>query len=77
MKKEEVFFMTTKTLNKQVHDLSQEVLLLRSFVISIIGERDPEGEYRPEFVKKILHLAKKKQPNIKFTTSEDLLEQIR
>ncbi|MDP3645590.1 MAG: hypothetical protein Q8R25_00685 [bacterium] len=29
--------------------LQQEVTLLRSAVISIVG-KDPEGEYRPEFV---------------------------
>ncbi|MEK7579602.1 MAG: DUF2683 family protein [Patescibacteria group bacterium] len=39
--------------------LKQEVELLRSLVISVIG-KDKEGEYRPEFVKRILKSAKSK-----------------
>lgn len=37
--------------------LQQEVALLRSVVIGIIG-KDEEGEYRPEFVTQILKAAK-------------------
>ena len=33
--------------------LEKEVKMLRSFVISIVG-KDPEGDYRPEFVRKAL-----------------------
>ena len=48
--------MTTKVLEKEVHKLKQEVVLLRSLVIGVFRERkeDPEGECRPEFVKKAL-----------------------
>ena len=51
--------MTTKTLEKQVSELKQEVRLLRSAVIGIVG-KDPEGEYRPEFVKRIKKAALEK-----------------
>ena len=50
--------MTTKTLEKEVSELKREVKLLRSAVIGIIGEKDPEGEYRPEFVKSVLKAMK-------------------
>ena len=45
--------MTTKAINRNMSQLKREVELLRSFVVGQIG-KDPEGEYRPEFVKKIL-----------------------
>ncbi len=49
--------METKILNKPksstVKELQKEVELLRSFVIGHLG-KDSEGEYRPEFIKRIL-----------------------
>ena len=39
--------------------LKQEVELLRSLVISTVG-KDKEGEYRPEFIKRILKSVKSK-----------------
>lgn len=68
--------MTTKALEKQVNELTQQIVILRSAVISVVGERDPEGEYRPEFVRRILKLARKKSPAITFTGSADFLKQI-
>ena len=52
---------TTRTQHKRqekvtLTKLQQEVALLRSAVISLIGE-DQEGTYRPEFVKKTLKAA--------------------
>ncbi len=64
--------MTTEAITKQLNSLSQEVTMLRSLVISVVGEKDPEGEYRPAFVKRILALAKKKQSGIRFTTPANL-----
>lgn len=53
--------MTTKTLTKTTNlkKLQKEVELLRSFVIGHMG-RDPEGEYKPEFVKRILEAVNEK-----------------
>ena len=45
--------MTTKTITKQLNNLSQEITMLRSFIIGMAG-KDAEGEYRPEFIKRIL-----------------------
>ncbi len=40
-------------LKTQVVDIKKEVALLRSYVIGIVG-KDSEGNYRPEFVRRIL-----------------------
>lgn len=52
-----VLHMTIKTLDKSknttINKLRNEVGLLRSFVIGRLG-KDPEGEYKPEFVERIL-----------------------
>ena len=68
--------MTTKAIEKQLNDLTQQVILLRSAVISVVGERDPEGEYRPEYVKRLLNLARKKSNGVKFTGAADFMKKI-
>ncbi len=55
--------------------LKQEVELLRSAVIGLIGECDPEGEYRPEFVREVLADLKRK-PTRTFTTPEQFLKDV-
>lgn len=56
--------------------LQQEVALLRSAVIGLIAERDPEGEYRPEFIESTL-AAMAEEPVYEFTTPEKFLAHIR
>lgn len=51
--------------------LKQEVALLRSAVIGLIG-RDPEGDYRPEFVESVFRALAEK-PTARFTTPEKFL----
>ena len=48
---------------------------MRSAVIGIIG-KDPEGEYRPEFVREVFRDLKRK-PTRAFTTPERFLEDVR
>lgn len=67
--------MTTKTITKQLNSLSQEVTMLRSFIIGIAG-KDPEGEYRPEFVKRIKKAALEK-PTHYYTGPGSLLKLIK
>jgi hypothetical protein len=70
--------MTQAQILKQVADfdyLKTEVRLLRSFIIGFAG-RDPEGEYRPEFVQKIMAAAKEK-PIYKFLNAKAFLGQIK
>jgi hypothetical protein len=67
--------MTTKTLQKKTRELEREVELLRSFMIGQLG-KDPEGEYKPEFVKEALKAAKEK-PKHEFKDAKSFLRQIR
>ena len=67
--------MTTRTLEKEVSELKKEVKLLRSAVIGIVG-RDPEGEYRPEFVKAVLETIDEPAPRV-FRNAKDFLKQLR
>lgn len=51
--------------------VKQEISLLRSAVINLIG-RDMEGSYRPEFVKSTL-AALSKKPTRRFTSPKQFL----
>lgn len=55
--------------------LKQEVELLRSAVIGLIG-KDPEGKYRPEFVRKVFSDLKRKPTHV-FTTPAQFLKDVR
>ena len=69
--------MPTKTIEEKVEELSQEVATLRLLVIGLATtRRDSEGEYRPEFVKRVLKLARNKSAGVRFTTSSDFLKRI-
>lgn len=68
--------MSTKTLEKKYDNLSREIAQLRSLVINIVGQKDPEGEYRPEFVKSVLKAIKEK-PTYKYSGEGSLLKQLK
>jgi hypothetical protein len=55
--------------------LQREVELLRSVVIGMVG-RDPEGEYRPEFVARVLKAIEEK-PQYEFRKSRAFLAHLR
>jgi hypothetical protein len=55
--------------------LQQEVALLRSAVIGLIGE-DSEGAYRPEFVREVFEDLMRKPTRV-FTTPEQFLKDVR
>lgn len=57
-----------------IANLEREVRLLRSFVIGIAG-RDPEGDYRPQFVRKMLRAAHE-EPSFRFTSAKDFLSHL-
>jgi len=61
-------------LNQKSNNLIEEVKGLRSFLIRILG-RDKEGEYKPEFVRKVLRAARKKAV-FTFKGRKDFLEQM-
>ena len=56
--------MAKQTLNRQsISEVREELKLLRSFVVGMTG-KDREGEYKPEFIKKILRVSRKKAGHI-------------
>jgi len=68
--------MIQKTLEKlNRNSLKEEIKSLRSFIIGVLG-RDKEGEYRPEFIRKILKVAREKA-NFIFKNKKDFLSQIK
>jgi len=61
-------------LNREVSDLKREMGMFRSFLIGALV-KEKEGEYRPEFVKKILRLSKEKA-ELSFKDAKTFLAQI-
>lgn len=61
--------------NNELKSLRNEVALLRSIVIGILGE-DREGKYRPDFIKAILKAAKER-PKFEFKGTADLIKQLK
>ena len=61
-------------LNQEISNLKKEMNTLRSFIIGNLA-RDQEGEYKPEFVKRVLHLSKEKADST-FKGSKDFLAKI-
>lgn len=62
--------MSTSTA--RVRALETDVLLMRSLLISLVGE-DDEGEYRPEFVREMLARASEK-PTHTFKNKKQFLK---
>lgn len=60
---------------QNVAELKREVGLLRSFVIGVVG-KDKEGQYRPEFVEKILRATEHEPAHI-FTDPHSFLAKLR
>ncbi len=63
------------TMRKNKPTLAQQVALLRSAVIGLVG-RDPEGEYRPEFVESMFQALSEK-PTLRYSTSKQFLADLR
>ena len=63
-------------IEKRITSLERDMRSLRSFVIASAARVDPEGEYHPEFIKKIL-AASKEKPVYHFKDAQSFLKQIR
>lgn len=61
--------------NQKNQAFHQQITLLKSFMIGVAG-RDPEGNYRSEFVERTLRAVEEK-PIHRFTSSSDFLKKIR
>ena len=68
--------MTVKFLEKKVDNLIREVVSLQAMVREASIPVDNEGEYRPEFVKEILAISRKKGKGTSFTTKEAFLREL-
>ena len=68
--------VAAKALQKKVDNLAREVATLRSLVIQIVRESDPEGEYKSSFVKSVLKAAQEK-PVLEYEGKGSLLKQLR
>ncbi|HDH31674.1 MAG TPA: hypothetical protein ENH26_02775 [Candidatus Wolfebacteria bacterium] len=64
---------TAEKIYKEVKALRKETKTLRELVFLIL--RDPEGEYKNLFIKRILAKSRSK-PQFTFTNKKDLLKQI-
>ena len=58
----------------QISEFQRELKLLRSFVIGIAG-KDKEGNYKPEFVEKILNNLRE-EPKYIFKDKKSFLAQV-
>lgn len=71
--------MTTQTLvkklNKKVSNLQKDMTVVRRILFAT--SRDPEGEYRPTFIRKMLKRISSKGPVYRFTTKEAFLRHVR
>lgn len=65
--------VNSKTL-QELNNVKEEIRIVKSLLISLIG-RDPEGNYRPEFVKEILKASKEK-PKYSFQSQKHFLTQL-
>ncbi|MFH1030070.1 MAG: hypothetical protein V1770_02315 [bacterium] len=61
--------------NLRIKNLKSEVNLLRSFIISIVGE-DKEGKYNPLFMEEILQASDEKA-NDCFSDAKSFLKELR
>jgi len=66
---------TLEKLNRRSSNLREEVKALRSFIIGVLG-KDREGEYRPEFIRKVLKAAREKAA-FTFKNKKVFLKQIK
>ncbi|OGF49859.1 hypothetical protein A3G55_04120 [Candidatus Giovannonibacteria bacterium RIFCSPLOWO2_12_FULL_44_25] len=71
--------MTIQTAEKiyhEVKELRKETEFLKSAVLLVL--RDPEGEYKPSFVRRILRLAAERPKKLyRFTAPENFIKHVR
>ena len=61
-------------LNRNIYDLRKEMGILRSFIIGCLG-KDREGEYRPDFVRKVIKSVSEDTPLV-FKDKKSFLKRI-
>ena len=66
--------MTRRVSHEEFHDIQQDVRMLRSLLIGMVGE-DREGVYRPAFVRALL-AASMEQPTRRFRNTKNFLDDL-
>lgn len=69
--------MTNKTLEKKIESLEKDMTRLKLVIFGLDNIIDDEGEYKSDFVKRILKNAKTKGGSVKYTNKKDFLKLIR
>lgn len=69
--------MTNKALEQKVELLEKDMARLKSVIFGLDNIIDDEGEYKSDFVKRILKNAKAKGGSVKYTNKKDFLKLIR
>jgi hypothetical protein len=64
------------TITARVEALERDMRAIRTFVTASAARVDPEGEYRPEFVREMLKAAREK-PTHTFKDPESFLASVR
>ena len=67
--------LNTSKLNKEVKSLKEEVREIKRFIFAPL--KDPEGEYRKSFIKKMLARSQSQGPFYRFTDKESFLKHVR
>ncbi len=67
--------LLVKKLNKEVGTLKREVNEMKKFFFAPL--KDPEGEYKKSFIKKMLSREASKGPFYRFTDKESFLKHVR
>jgi hypothetical protein len=68
--------VTLQKLDKELKEVKRDLRQMKSFFYSA-PLKDDEGEYRKEFVKKVLSRARSKGPFKKFIDKESFLKDVR
>ncbi len=69
--------MTNKTLEKKVESLEKDMARLKSVIFGLDDITDSEGQYKSDFVKRVLKNAKDRHGSVKYTNKKDFLKLIR
>ncbi len=72
-KGEKMVAITVEKLYKEIKELKKETREFRKLILFLIA--DPEGEYKEEFVRRILKKSQEK-PEFTFSDKKSFLEQI-
>lgn len=64
-----------KKINKEVSTLRKDMSDVKRVLFAVA--RDPEGEYKASFVKKVLRRLYSRSPVHRFTTKEEFLKHVR